>query len=121
MNQFKIGIRIAAGFGAVVAVMAALGLFTYRELHSLQQSANNIAFDSLPGTALSGQIQAAQTRNYVMLLEHLRAEDRGRVAGIDQEITTNRAFLTKLLEEYGRTISKPRDARQRNSSMAAIR
>ena len=109
MNQLKIGFRIAAGFGAVIAVMAVLGLFTYKELHSLQQSANNIAMDSLPGTTLSGQMQSAQTKNYVLLLEHLRADERGRIVAVDQEITANRAFLTKLMEEYEKTITKPRD------------
>jgi methyl-accepting chemotaxis protein len=109
MNQWKIGTRIAAGFGAVIVVMAALGLFTYAELHSLERSATNIAMDSLPGTTLSGQMQAAQTRNYVLLLEHLRADERGRIVTVDQEITANRAFLTKLMEAYEKTITKPRD------------
>ena len=65
MNQLKIGTRIAAGFGAVIVVMAALGLFTFAELHSLERSATNIAMDSLPGTTLSGEMQSAQTKNYV--------------------------------------------------------
>ena len=35
-----------------------------------------------------------------LLLEHLRADERGRIVAVDQEITANRAFLTKLMEEY---------------------
>jgi len=109
MNQWKIGTRIAVGFGAVIVVMAALGMFTYAELYSLERSATNIATDSLPGTTLSGRMQSAQTKNYVLLLEHLRADERGRIAAVDQEITANRAFLTKLMEDYEKTITKPQD------------
>lgn len=120
MNQWKIGTRIAAGFGAVILVVACLGVYAYSKLRSLEQSANNITQDCLPGIGLSGQIQAAQLRNYTYLLEHLRADTRERIAVVDQELAANRAGLTKMLEDYEKTITTPRD-RQLHEAVKAAR
>ena len=46
MNNWKIGARITAGFGAVILIAMALGLFAFARLRVVDAGATCIATDS---------------------------------------------------------------------------
>lgn len=48
MNNWKIGPRIAAGFAVVMLIAAALGLYSYAKVGTIEKSANEIAANTLP-------------------------------------------------------------------------
>jgi len=50
MKNWKIGKRIGAGFGAVIAIAMALGLFAYSRVGLIESSSNNITASKLPTT-----------------------------------------------------------------------
>ena len=71
MNHWKVGTRITAGFGIVVAIAVALGLFAYLEVGKINKSALDVTDDALPGVYLVGNIAGELTAE-----ESFRASSR---------------------------------------------
>ena len=53
MKTWKIGTRIAMGFGAVILIAILLGVFAYIQLGSVNKSITVLTGDGLPGLTLS--------------------------------------------------------------------
>lgn len=51
MNNWKIGTRIAAGFGVVILIATALGLLVFNQAGSIQQNHASLAVLALAGAA----------------------------------------------------------------------
>jgi len=56
MKRLSIGPRILLGFGAIITIVAALGAFTFWQLHEISRHSALITSDCLPGINLVGQI-----------------------------------------------------------------
>ncbi len=56
MKSWKIGIRIAAGFAAVIAIAMTLGIFVYSRIGVINRSAAYISGNSLPGVYIMGRV-----------------------------------------------------------------
>jgi hypothetical protein len=73
--NWTIGRRIAAGFGAITCVAAALGILACTQLVVINSHATRITTDSLPGIYVSGQlaekIQYLGNQNGTLALKHL--------------------------------------------------
>ena len=48
MNNWKIGTRIGAGFGVVILIAMALGLFAINRVGAIQQNADAVALGAFP-------------------------------------------------------------------------
>jgi methyl-accepting chemotaxis protein len=116
MNNLKIGTRIVAGFGAVICIAVALGVFSYIQLTSINKGAVRITADSLPGMYLSSQIRSHAHALNALLLSHVMSEDTAEMARIDSEKRTIREENAALLAQYEKTISTEKD----RESFAAI-
>lgn len=119
MKNWKIGTRITAGFAAVIAITAILGIFAYTRLMAINQGTTRITQDSLPSIYLTGQLQAASQLRFRLLLQHVMAGDKGekdRVAAQIQDTTTK---IDGLLDTYEKTITESHDRELFNAIKSA--
>jgi hypothetical protein len=91
MKNWKIGTRIAAGFGAVIATAVALGLFAYSNVGSIERSSSEIAVRSLPGVYLVGQVQNGIQKEFSLVLEHISSTDKGQMERVEAEMSESRS------------------------------
>ncbi|MFN7996741.1 MAG: methyl-accepting chemotaxis protein [Bryobacteraceae bacterium] len=106
MKNFKIGTRMATGFGAVICIAAALGIFAYTQVVNINKSAEMITRDSLPGVYLLGQLQANVQRSMALLLQHLTAPDKAEMARLENDIRDLRARFSTQMAAYGKTVEE---------------
>lgn len=111
MKNLKIGTRITAGFGIVIAITVTLGLFACNRVSYIHQRSASISEDALPGTYLAGQIYANAKDIHGLLLERALTTDQQEVARLDSEIQTVRSETTSALASYEKLVSgdKERD------------
>ncbi len=100
MKNWKIGTRIGAGFAAVIMIAAALGLFAYTKLGTIENSAKEVALRALPKVYLVGQIQTNMKATYSLAVQHAATSDKQEKAGLEAEIQAIRSANTKLVDEY---------------------
>jgi methyl-accepting chemotaxis protein len=75
MKNWKIGTRIAAGFGAVIAIAAALGLFAYSRVGNIGQRTAEVTGTSLPSVAGMGRIHTNIEAAMRLVLQHVISSD----------------------------------------------
>lgn len=109
MKNWKIGVRITAGFGAVIMIALILGGFAYSQFGVVEKSSNRVGDDSLPGVFLVGQIQANMQRQTVLLMEHVVSSDKDEMARIESEIQTLRSRTATIFNDYDKTIVQAKD------------
>ena len=103
MKNWKIGTRMAAGFGALICVALALGIFAYSRVTVIDRSAATIAGDALPGVYVMGQVQSNVCRIYGLLLQHTMETDKAEWTRIEAEIQARRTGNSNQLAEYGKS------------------
>jgi methyl-accepting chemotaxis protein len=109
MNNWKIGTRISAGFGVVIFIAAALGIFAYARVGNIERNANQIANNALPSVYLLGQVQTGATGQFGLVIQHINSVDKEQMAELDSEIQVSRAHILGLLTEYEKLIASDRE------------
>jgi methyl-accepting chemotaxis protein len=109
MSNWKIGVRIAAGFALVLVLSAALGMFTFFRLQTIDENLSIVAVDSLPGALISSQAQINSAATYAALLQHLLAGNVSGKSKVEAQIRETRSRNDEVLKNYEKTISTPRD------------
>jgi hypothetical protein len=109
MNNWKIGTRIGAGFGAVILIAVALGVFAYTRVGVIHESSTDISENSLPSVYVIGEMQANTQAFYGLLLRHVVTNDKGEMARIGMQIETSRAHTGELIARYEKLISNDKD------------
>ncbi|MGE3492559.1 MAG: methyl-accepting chemotaxis protein [Vicinamibacterales bacterium] len=105
MRNWTIGKRLMLGFAAVVAIVSALGVYSVVQLRVVDAASTRIVVDSLPGTALSGQVLAHVKNNLAYTLEHLTTDDAREMEAVAALIATTKESIGKELEAYEKTIT----------------
>jgi methyl-accepting chemotaxis protein len=109
MHNWKVGTRITAGFAVVILIAAALGMFAYTKLGTIQQSSHQIATDALPGMYLIGQIQNGVLTQYNLLEQLINTLDKNEIARLDTEIENSRSRNSGIAVEYEKLISSDKE------------
>ena len=109
MKNWKIGIRIAAGFAAVIAIAMALGLFAYGNLGSIDRSSTEIAMHSLPGVYLVGQVQNGIQKEYSLTFQHIASADKGEMERLEADVNDSRTHNRGLRADYQKLISTDKE------------
>jgi len=109
MRNWTIGKQLMVGFGVVVAIVSTLGVYAVAQLRVVSAASTRIVADSLPGTALSGQILAHVRNNLAYTLEHLASDDTQEMEAVALNIAKTRESIGKELEAYEKTITQPDD------------
>ena len=109
MSNWKIGMRIAAGFGLVLTLAASLGIFSYLRLQKIEGETTQIAEEALPRTILSSRIQMNTATIYSTMFQHAVSKEQSEMAKFDGEIKEIRASNVASMDKYEKTISDSRD------------
>ena len=107
--SFTIGRRMFVGFASITAIALILGAVGLYKVGSLKSLADRVTLDSLPGTALSGEIEAQLIRNYAELTTAGLSTHEGQLDVIAANLAKGDEKLTKLLADYEKTITQPDD------------
>jgi methyl-accepting chemotaxis protein len=105
VNNWKIGTRIGAGFGVVILIAIALGLFAINRVGAIQQNTDAVALGALPKLFLVGEIQSNVQAGKTLLLEHISARDAQERADLEREIQAISEKNSGLLSEYEKLIA----------------
>jgi len=109
MNNWNIGKRISAGFGAVIMISLVLGIFAYLKVGIIHTSSVDISENSLPSVYLIGEMQSNTQAFYALLMRHIVATDPAEMARIDIEVKERRARTAGLFTSYEKLISNDKD------------
>ena len=109
MKNWKMGMRMGAGFGGVLLVALGLGGFAYNRSAAVKDSALAITADSMPGMYLVGQLENNVHRIMALLLQHLISNDKSEMARFEAAIQEITSKNTNLLNEYEKTINTEKD------------
>lgn len=109
MNNWKIGTRIAVGFAAVIFITAALGLFAFQRVETINTSALRLAEDSVPGLTLSSQIQNNVNRTMAAAVQHVIATEKPEKNRLENEIQDLRSRNNTVMGNYEKSIRVDKD------------
>lgn len=109
MNNWTVGRRILAGFAIVIAITTLLGAFAHNRLTVIQKAAGDVVNDALPGVYLIGQIEVKTEDIYANLLKHVISTNAQEMAEAETQMLQTRETNTKLYEQYGKNLTRPRD------------
>jgi len=86
MKNWKIGVRIAAGFAAIIIVTLCLGLFAVNRIGVIQKNATATATVSLPATMALSQVTQRVYHTIALLDRHAVSSDKQEMADLEAQI-----------------------------------
>src|ERR1019366_3158475 len=120
MKNWKIGTRIAVGFGAVIGVSLTLGIFAAILVGSIHRSSVEVTGAALPGLYFMAQIQNGVQKNFSSLLSLLPVKDRQVAAQMEADVVNARAQNTGIMADYEKIVATEK-GREMFASMKAAR
>jgi len=108
VKNWKIGKRIAAGFGAVIVIAVALGLFAFSRIGLIEADSANVTVRGLPTIYTVGQIQNNAQGNLGLAYRHILAKDPHEMASIEAQLSDRSSQNRSLLEQYEKLINTDR-------------
>jgi methyl-accepting chemotaxis protein len=88
MKDWKIGTRISAGFGVVILIAAAVGLFAINRVGAIQKSTDEIALGTVPRLFLMREIQDHVNTTMVLTYQYLTSTNPEEKSAILQRMKT---------------------------------
>ena len=107
LTDMKIGVRLGAGFGVVLLLMAVLVLTGLLRLDKIGALSDAIIERDWAKADAIATVRSTTRSNAALVLELFIHEDPARAAAIHAEIDTNKATITKALEILDRLIVLP--------------
>ncbi|MDB5051678.1 MAG: methyl-accepting chemotaxis sensory transducer [Fibrobacteres bacterium] len=101
--------KLYIGFGCVVFIAAALGVFAYTRLLAINASSTIITKDCLPGVLAIGKINSLAKDNMRWTTATFLADNKAEVAVEEDKVKENMLAMEKTLKEYESTITYPKD------------
>jgi methyl-accepting chemotaxis protein len=105
MKNWKIGKRISAGFGAVIAIAAVLGLFAYSRIGVIEVNSSLITVHRLPTIYMVGQMQSNAQASLGLVYRHILAKEPHEMASIEAQADDISSRNAALLEQYEKLIT----------------
>jgi methyl-accepting chemotaxis protein len=105
MKNWKIGIRMTAGFGAVLAVAIALGVFAYTKVGGIDKNANEVVGYALPKVYLVGQLEKNVQTTLALSLQHVTSTDQQKTAALEGQIQTIRSGNGSVFSQYEKLVN----------------
>ena len=120
MKNWKIGTRMTAGFGGMMLVAVALGIFAYSRCGAINDSALAITSDAMPGIYMVGQLENNVHRMMALVLQDLITSDKSEKARYDAAIQELASKNGNVLSAYEKIITTDKD-RELFAAMTAAR
>lgn len=105
MKNWKIGIRMAAGFGGVVVIAMALGVFAYTKVLAIEKNAAEVVDGALPKVYLVGQIEKNVQLTFALAIQHATSTDQQKAASLDAQIQSLRSSNNGVVSEYEKLVN----------------
>ena len=104
MKNWKIGIRIAAGFSAVILIAVTLGLFAYLKVGDISKNATAAITKDVPKLYLVGVVKENVEAIYSLGLRHAVTANKQEKGELDVEIQAARTANAATLAEYEKLV-----------------
>jgi methyl-accepting chemotaxis protein len=104
MKNWKIGMRMSAGFGAVIVIAVALAIFAYLKVGVIGKNGAEVADYALPKVYLVGQIEKNVHQTFALALEHVMSSDQQKMAGLDAQVQTLRSTNGGIVSQYEKLV-----------------
>ena len=80
MKNWKIGLRIGAGFSAVILVTLALGIFAFSKVGGIDTRSTEVTTRVIPKVYLVGQIERNVPTAFSLAMLHAATPEKGEKA-----------------------------------------
>jgi len=104
MKNWKIGIRISAGFALVILIAVALGVFASIKLSNIDTHATQTTTEDVPKLYLVGQIQKNMQATYGLGLQFASTLDKEQRAEIETQIQAAHVANSAVIAQYEKLI-----------------
>ncbi|QYF95795.1 MCP four helix bundle domain-containing protein [Massilia sp. PAMC28688] len=108
-NNLKVATKLLAAFGIVLALTAALGVFSIVQLERVNQTSTDMDVNWLPSTRAAGDMNTATSDFRAAELQHVLSLTEGKMASYEKELVTVQASLDRHAAIYAKLISSPQD------------
>jgi methyl-accepting chemotaxis protein len=100
MKNWKIGVRMGGGFGVVLCIALAMGVFALNRIGAIDAGVADITSNSLPGVYQMGKLQTILHQQFGLVALHALSQDQGEMARLASDVQTSRSHAAGLLSEY---------------------
>ncbi len=118
MGNLKIGTRLYAGFGLLVAILLAVVVVAVIAQGKLNDATTEITTNWLPSVEKVNQMNTATSDYRVLEMKHALNTDDAKMAAIEKEMAANEAELAKRRKDYEPLISSPEEQKLYESFVA---
>jgi methyl-accepting chemotaxis protein len=117
MNQWKIGTRIRAGFGALLLVLIGVVGIGFYKAKQIETDSNSIAQESLPGLSQAAMIQYIAAERFALMNQHINSDDKGIKLSIESRLAELNTKIEEVFVQYERRHLNPEE----KDGLAAVR
>jgi methyl-accepting chemotaxis protein len=118
-KNLKLGTKLYLGFAAVLAITAAVGIFAYSRIGSIDRIAKIIVAENLTGMYMMGEVNAQTRRTLQLAAIHVLEDDAKGKQEQETKLSETRGAIEKQLSEYEPTITRADDRALFNAITAA--
>jgi methyl-accepting chemotaxis protein len=104
MSNWKIGMRMAAGFGVVILITVVLGIFGYSRVNALDASAKDMVDNAVPSIYVIGQIKSYALSGYADMFRVVTETDQQRTDQIAEKMKQESAKNAELIAHYDKDL-----------------
>lgn len=109
MNNWKVGLRIAVGFGAVVAIAIAVGAFAISKVGILGNAAVQVTDNNLPSVYMAQAMQNNVQAELSLLMRHAASGSQEEMAAVEEEMQQLSNSNKQLRSDYEKLITSDRE------------
>ena len=103
--KLTIGNRVLFGFSVGIVITAALGIFAFTRIQTLDAQAHRVVVDCLPGEYASGRLETLVSQNFSMLYEYLAIDTPESHTAVVNEMKQHSHEMDEAMKEYEGTIT----------------
>ena len=120
MNSWTIRQRILLSFLGILGMLALMAALSFSYLREIRDNAQTIKNDSAAGALASADLKGQLLEDYSLLQQHLLADDKTAMAGIETKLAALRTTQQQRSLEYEKTVFVPLDRTLHDAFKAAI-
>ncbi|MBI5685468.1 MAG: MCP four helix bundle domain-containing protein [Verrucomicrobia bacterium] len=111
MKNWTLQIRVAFGFGLIIAIAAAICAFATWRLSFIQTQANRIETHTFPSLHLVGEINGLLDMDFAAILEYMHATNATERSQIEVAFSKFLGELDQRVKEWQKTVSDDSERR----------
>jgi len=109
MKNWTIKKRIIAGFAAIVALSAIMGVLAWNSMRTIGEHADDLAGDAIPGMDMSADLMQHLTHAHLALIRHVVSTNLNEKQTLEGTLTEIAADNTKLMNGIETICNDPQE------------